>query len=105
MRAGRLDRRIIIEQNTPTLNSHGDEVDSWATLATVWAEFVPLRGAEKFQSEQTLAQADYRFRIRHRTDVTPKERIKLNGDIYDITAVLEIRRKQGTEILAKRNVS
>ena len=105
MRAGRMDRRIIIEVNTPTTDSHGDEIDSWATLDTVWAEQVPLRGVERQQSQQTLAQADYRFRIRYRTDVTPKNRIKIGSDIYDITAVMEIARSQGIEIMAKLNVA
>jgi len=105
MQIGRLDRRIVIEKNTPVKDSHADPEPSWSTLATVWAEKVPLRGTERFQSQQTLAQADFRFRIRYRSDVTPKHRIRIGTEIYDIISVLEIARKHGTEIIAKMNVA
>lgn len=103
MRAGELDRRIKIEENFPTKDSHGDDVDDFKELVTVWAEKRPMQGSERFQSQQILAQADFRFLIRHRTDVTPKMRIILDGESYNIEAVTEIGRKQGTQIFAKLN--
>ena len=106
MRAGMMDRRIVIDQDTATTpNTHGEIVPSWSTLATVWAYRKPLKGSEKQQSQQELAQAEYMFRIRHRTDVTPEMRINYDGAYYDIIAVFEISRKHGTEIFAKRNVA
>ncbi len=105
MRIGRLDRRIVIQQRTDTKDSHGDPVPAWSALATVWAEKLPMRGAERFQSQQTLAQADHRWRIRHRTDVTEKMRISHESEYYDIQSVLEIGRGKGTELVTKLNAS
>ncbi len=106
MRSGRLDRRIIIEQNTNTSpNTHGDVVPSWSTLATVWAEIKPIRVNERFQGQQELAQAEYKIYIRYRTDLDPKMRIQYNSEYYDILGIMEIGRKKGLEIQARRNVA
>ena len=106
MRIGMMDRRITIQQDTTTTpDSHGEPVPNWEDVATVWAYRKPLKGSEKQQSQQELAQAEYMFRIRYRTDITPKMRISYDGGIYDIVAVFEISRKHGTEIFAKRNVA
>ncbi len=105
MRIGRLDRVIIIQQRVDTKDSHGDPVPAWSTLATVWAYKIPLRGTERFQSQQTLAQADHLWRIRYRTDVTEKMRLSHESEYYDIQSVSEIGRGKGTELVTKLNAS
>ena len=101
MRAGQLDRRIVIERNTPATDSLGEPIDSWATLATVWAEVREPRGREFFAGEQRVAEIDTVFIIRHRTDVTPRDRINYNANLYDIQFIGEIGRRVGLEIMAK----
>ncbi len=72
MRAGELDRRITIQRSTPTQDSTGDPVKSWATLATVWARFEPVGTREAFQEgQERVAWADGKFVMRWRSDVTP----------------------------------
>ena len=88
---GRLDRRIVIEQNTPDQDATGQEIESWAELATVWAEVVPVGGSEVFQAKQFGAETVKKFRIRWRGDVTPKMRVVYDSD-YDIVDVSEDRR-------------
>jgi SPP1 family predicted phage head-tail adaptor len=99
MRAGQLDRRITIEQNTPTQGPTGEEAASWSTLATVWAEVRQRRGREFFDSHQVVAEIDTVFLIRHRTDVTAKMRVSWDGRLYDIHYVGEIGRKDGLELM------
>ncbi len=102
MSIGRMDRQIVIEQNSPTQNSAGEEIDSWATLATVWAEFLPVGGREFWQARQLNAEAVANFRIHYRTDVTRQMRFTFEGDTYRIVDAAEDRRFGFKEFLLIR---
>ena len=102
MRAGNMDRRITIEKNTTTRSDSGAEVESWSTLATVWAEVRAVGGGERFRGAHIVAEATTSFVIRHRTDVTEKMRIQFDGDDYDIHVISEIGLREGLVIQASR---
>ena len=91
---GSLDRRITIQQNTTTRDAAGQPIDSWADLATVWAEVIPVGGSEIFQAKQTGAEAVAKFRIRYRGDILRKMRVVYDSDNYDIADVAEDRRSR-----------
>lgn len=76
MRAGTLTERLVIRRITDTTNAIGGKTEAESTVATVWAEPVPLHADERFQAQAIGAQTDYRFRVRVRADVTPKQRIQ-----------------------------
>lgn len=101
MRAGRMNRKITIQQPTETLDSYNQPVASWSTYKTVWAEYLPKRGREYFAADQTVAEADAVFRIRYDSGVTRKMRISFGGDYYDISGISEIGYKEGLEIAAQ----
>lgn len=101
LRAGRLDRRIVIQVATKTRGAAGGESKSWATLATVWAEYKPVRGTEEFRGVERYSEVEVKFLIRHRSDVTPQNRITYGGKTYDIVEVLPVGRNEALEILAK----
>ena len=101
MRAGRLDRRIEIQVNSPTLNGVGEEIENWNTLYNLWAEVIPVRGTERYASDQDAAVIEEKFKIRYVTGVTPLNRILYNGKTYDIKGVLELGRREGLELHAK----
>lgn len=84
--AGRRDQRITIERKTVTRNSIGEEIDTWSTHATVWAEAHPTRGREFFAAGQMQARADVMFRILYRSDLTEEDRIVWRGERYEIVA-------------------
>jgi len=105
MDASKMDRRIRIEQYTQAQDDYGEPIETWAVLDTVWAEVSPLSARELFLAQQVSAQADTRFRIRHRTDLTRTMRIVYDGATYDIYSIQEIGRREGLEILAKARVS
>lgn len=82
--AGRMDRRIIIQQRTDTEDARGELVPTWATWATVWAQKQPLRGREFFSAGQMQTPADVRYRIRWRAGVLPTMRVLDGGVPHDI---------------------
>lgn len=100
MRSGRLDRLITIQVKTSTEDSFGEMIETWATLAEVWAELKYLRGSEWFAAQQEGASVDVIFRIRYRDDVTPLNVIVYDSRTYDISAVLELGRREGLELYA-----
>jgi len=77
MRAGDLDRVIVIQTFTSVPGDAGDpNAGTWATYVTAWAARTPQSVVESFQSQQELSKASVGFRIRWRTGITPMMRIK-----------------------------
>ena len=101
MRAGRLDRKVTIQTFTATQNDYGEPVETWTTLADVWAERTPLSGREAFISDQMAALSLIKYRIRYRSDVDTKARISDAGVYYNIRSVQIIGRNEGLEIVAE----
>lgn len=103
MRAGRLDRRIVIQKNTPIQDALGESTDAWAEVATVWAERNDSRGREFFGSDQVTGEAVTMYRIRFRSDVVAAMRILDGAEVWDIQSVAGgFRRKEFIEIVAVR---
>lgn len=103
MDAGRLDVRIVILRATSTPNAMNEAVETWNTLATVWASKTPVMDGEKWAAGQTLADATVRFTIRWSSavaDVNPRDRISYDGRTWDIQGVKDMGRDAYREITA-----
>ena len=92
MQAGKLNRRITIEQRSTTQDAIGQPVETWTTVATVWADVRSTNGLS-FIKEAIKADADVSisrvsFRIRHRTGINAGMRVVFNTENYDIEAVM-----------------
>jgi SPP1 family predicted phage head-tail adaptor len=105
MRAGRLNTQIQLLRKTVDANTHGEEIETWNTLATVWAEITPLRGQEKFAAMQSVAEIDAKVRIRYRRGVSAMDRVIYWGKTHDIVGVVDLCQGVGwsriTEIYTK----
>jgi SPP1 family predicted phage head-tail adaptor len=103
---GKLDRRITLQSRTTAANAYNEPIETWATLATVWASIdYPLTGSgETFQDAINQAATNITFTIRHRDDVGFVERISYNGDTYDIERISETGRNDHLQIQAKRRL-
>lgn len=73
--AGRMDQRITLQAPSASVDALGQRVETWADVATVWAEVQPLRGREFFAAGAMQSEAAVRVRMRYRTDVTGKMRV------------------------------
>lgn len=85
--AGQLDRRITIQNFSETTDSFGQEVKSFSTLASVWANVVEKIGSEGEDGDMIAATKKVEFIIRYRTDVDEEMRISYNGNTYKIQAI------------------
>ena len=103
--AGRLDRRITIERYTATQDAFGGDVETWAELAIVSAQYMPVSDAERISANQVNATSMARFVVRSSTvtrSVNPKDRMQFDGRAWDIHGVKETKegRKRFLEITA-----
>jgi SPP1 family predicted phage head-tail adaptor len=85
--AGQLDRRITIQTFSETTDNFGQEVKSFSTLASVWANVVEKVGSEGEDGEMIAATKKVEFVIRYRTDVNEEMRISYNSNTYKIQAI------------------
>lgn len=103
MDAGRFDRRIAIKRAAATVNAFNEPVYSWSTLATVWAQMVPVNDAERMRAGETLANMQARFTIRWSATaatIDPRDRLTFEEREYDINGVKQIGRREYLEITA-----
>lgn len=91
--AGELDRRVEIQRTTEVQDSFGQVNLTWVQLAQVWARFEPGGGGESFVAEQRSSRAQAAFTIRYRAGITPRMRVKLDSDVWEIEAVEEPQRR------------
>lgn len=96
MDAGKLDRRITLQRVSETDDGYGTVAGAWNDIATVWAQLMPMSGAERLAALQGQSHANARFRIRKSSDVedlNAKDRIEYpSGIYYDIVSVREDER-------------
>ncbi len=84
MRAGKLNKRVTIQDKSASQNSYGEEVITWTDFAKVWAAVEPLRGREFLEGKQITAEVSTRIRIRYRSGILPEMRVVYGSIIYDI---------------------
>lgn len=92
MRAGKLRHRVVIQENQPTRDGDGAELDNWVTVATVWAAIRPLTGGERFvtTADQVVAEASTRIELRYRSGLDVKMRCTWSGHTFDIEQIKEV---------------
>ncbi|MCX7177699.1 MAG: phage head closure protein [Proteobacteria bacterium] len=88
MQAGKLKRRIILQQLVAGQDTIGQPVQTWSALATVWASILLKNGAQTIRADADVSIIQASIRIRRRTDVTAGMRVLDGANVYDIKAVL-----------------
>lgn len=104
MRAGQLDRRIVIQTPTLTQNAEGAALPAWGIFAEVWARKEDLSGEELFIAQKEDAEITTQWTIRHLSGLRNDMRISYAGQYYDILSILEIGRREGFLITSKVKV-
>ena len=88
MRAGTLNRRVIVQQLAAGQDSIGQPVTTWSTFCTVWANVAYVNGVETIKGGAATSAAKASIRIRRRTDITSGMRVQLGTTNFNIQAVL-----------------
>lgn len=98
IRAGKLDRQIIIQRETESVAASGAVSKNWSEFATVRAELVQ-RSVEEYLAG--FGEADTGaaiFRIRYLAGITMADRVMYKGQVYGIEEMVEHGRRRSLEL-------
>ena len=80
---------VAVERYGLALNEWGDWVEDWSTHVTVFAYIRNLTGNEQTTSNKTTAVSTHRM-YTDIADIKVEDRVKDNGNIYDIIFVNQV---------------
>ena len=90
MRAGLLRHTVSIQEQTDTADGMGGFTTSWADISgmsTIPAAIWPLSAKENLDSAKLELQITHKIRIRYRSGITSKNRIKFGTRIFNIISL------------------
>jgi hypothetical protein len=97
MRAGDRRHEIVIRKATTAQNSYGEEVETWADLATVRASVTAISSREAFYAQAERGGAVYEFRFINSVDVADLDEtcvIVWDGKTFDLDPPLLVNRER-----------
>ena len=104
LKAGDLDRRIVLMTRTQGKNASGRLTPTvWAEGDEIWAQVrdMPARG-EQIADGINVASRPARIRVRYRDDITADMRIRYGDRVLEIVGeVAELGRAEGLEFMAE----
>jgi SPP1 family predicted phage head-tail adaptor len=98
MRAGNLDRTIVIQAYSSTIDEYGTPVEAWTDLATMRAQIVQASTDEFVRNYGEGAESVIVFRTRWLDGVTAEHRVTYEDAGFNIKEVKEIGRRRGLEL-------
>ncbi len=102
MKIGDMRHRITFQKEVKTVDGSKGFTVAWQDVISVWASVGPLSGREYFQSHQIKAEITHRVKIRYRTDITVKMRIKHRDRVLEIESILDKKeRREELEIFCR----
>lgn len=89
MNPGKLDRRVTFLSLAVTAGAAGGVIETYTAGDTVWAEKIE-QGTREFRAASAIhAEVTRAFRVRYRSDITPKHRLTFGGVTHDILGTVE----------------
>ena len=89
MNIGRMDKRIELRAPTETSDGAGGFSTTWATVATVWAEFVKPRVAAIQDTGAIISEMNREIKIRIRTDICKGWKVGYGLKTFDVQHTYE----------------
>jgi SPP1 family predicted phage head-tail adaptor len=103
----------MIQRATIEVSPSGSPIETWNTIATVWAKVEQQSGREFFATAQEVSERKTVFRMRYMPDLTVLDRVIYPevdlgsppedppaANVYDISEVRELGRREGIELHA-----
>jgi SPP1 family predicted phage head-tail adaptor len=103
VKAGSLRNQIVLQSRDNGTDDAGQPVQTWTTLATVWADIRGANGLNAIKASLDGVEINaYSFRIRYRTDVDAAKRVVFNGQNFDVKQVRhDHARKEWTDLICE----
>jgi len=102
---GQLKRKIIIQTATKVQDDFGEETETWANTATMWASIQPVSGSEGITGNQINPEVTHKIMMRYRAGVTPANRVLYGTRVFDINVVRNIfEENRWLELLCREDI-
>ena len=101
MKAGTLNRLVLIEQPEGGQDSVGQPNTGWDEVASVWADVRTQGGLESIRSGAEVSTIRASIRIRYRTDITAAMRVTDGSAVYQVKAVLPDTGRQYLDLVCE----
>lgn len=101
MGAGALRHRVALQVKTCGHDVFGGPIQTWETVAVVWASFEAMSTREYFSAQQVQSEVTQRIRIRYRADVRPDMRVLYNMRVFEIVGILGNNRQNQLVLMCK----
>lgn len=88
MQAGRLNRRVTLQQPSAGFDELGQPIPGWTDVATLWADIRMKSGLESIKAGAPVSVVQASIRVRYRAGITAGMRLVHNLQAYNIVAVL-----------------
>jgi SPP1 family predicted phage head-tail adaptor len=102
MRAGNLDRVILIERPTTGIDVYGTPIKTWAAVATVRAQLLQYDVDNRETARGDVTERTVTFRIRWLDGLTLDNRVSFEGAAFTIKKIKEIGRRVGLDVICER---
>lgn len=108
---GRMDAEIIIKSKAATQNEYGEEVVTYpTTIASVWADRDYQSGKEFWAGSagteaSKAVQKVNKYTFRYVDGLTEGMVIFDGAEMYDITKIAELNRRQYHQVIAQLNLA
>ena len=103
--AGELDKRITIQMQSITRATDGAETITYTDLATVWAAYLNKSGREFYSAQKINSEVTALFKIRWRTGLSNKFRIKYGAAYFNILHIDDTKQREGEMLLLCKEVT
>lgn len=90
--------KITIQHFTTSQDTYGQQIETWATFATVWASIEPLVGKEYFAAQQMQSENTVKIRLHYMSGIKPTMRVIYGSRTLTIDSVINYK-EQNREIL------
>lgn len=101
-RAGARTAFITIEERTPGTGPQGNPLDTWQKVVDDWANIKVLSGSAAIKAGVDAETVKVSMRILWRTGLDGGMRVRHDGTIYKITAVLpDLARRQHVDLVCE----
>jgi len=92
MNAGRFDTLVELWRYTSAQNDYGEAIKTWAKNSDLYARIDYNQGSEDVNADKWENKQNLTIYVRY-MDMTVKDRIRHDGEDYNIIAISEIDRK------------
>lgn len=104
MNIGKLDRRIVVQKRTTTVDTFGQRVETWDTRLNTWAAKRDEFANERVEAGQVVEVVRTVWTMRYNSSISPTDRIQYEGEVFDILGLMEVGRREGLRVMTeKRN--